>query len=302
MASSKVIVFGPTGKVGSATAITAQQHGAKVFLAMRDTQKPIPGLTSAQEQAGGFERVQADLTKPDTISAAVAQTGAKHAFTSLKAAGIDFVVFLSSLTVTGELARIPPSESIPWLHAQGEIALADVFGTDGYAAVRPGLFASNLLQLRDQIAAGATVRISAPGARCDYISPEDIRAVSGALLAKGPSALDAGKAEKNAIYLCGPQRISQADAVVLIGKAIGKDVKVEDFATEQDAVDGIMRGLGMPEVAARYLVGVMHGMCQHDGLFATVNFEEAVANVERYGGKPATDIHAWIAANKSKLI
>jgi NAD(P)-dependent dehydrogenase (short-subunit alcohol dehydrogenase family) len=111
MTTIKTIVFGPTGNVGFAAARGAQQHGAKVFLAMRDPRKPIPSLSAEQEAQGGFERVQADLTKPETIAMAVNQTGAKHAFIyvtfgtsdnmrssimALKSAGIKFVVFLSS--------------------------------------------------------------------------------------------------------------------------------------------------------------------------------------------------------------
>jgi hypothetical protein len=88
-----------------------------VTLAVRDTKKPIPGLSLEQEKAGGYKRVQADLTQPGTITEAVAQSDAKHAFIylifsppgapdpnrpaleALKAAGVEFVVFLSSFSV-----------------------------------------------------------------------------------------------------------------------------------------------------------------------------------------------------------
>ena len=39
-----VIIFGPTGAVGTAAAREAGKRGAKVWLAMRDTNKKIPGL------------------------------------------------------------------------------------------------------------------------------------------------------------------------------------------------------------------------------------------------------------------
>lgn len=52
MAFTTSIVFGPTGHVGSAAARTAQQGGAKVVLALRDTLRPIPGLTLEQEGRG----------------------------------------------------------------------------------------------------------------------------------------------------------------------------------------------------------------------------------------------------------
>ena len=127
MTTIKTIVFGPTGNVGFATARTAQRHGAKVFLAMRDLRKPIPGLSVEQEPEGGFERVQADLTKPETITMAVNQTGAKHAFIyvtfgtsdnmrssimALKAAGIEFTVFLSSDGIQSDIRSVAPSDFI----------------------------------------------------------------------------------------------------------------------------------------------------------------------------------------------
>ncbi|KAL8867668.1 MAG: hypothetical protein Q9174_005513, partial [Haloplaca sp. 1 TL-2023] len=107
MASPNVIVFGPTGAVGSNAARTASALGAKVTLAMRDTSKSIPGLSASDEKAGNFSRVQADLTKPDTVSEAVRQYQATHAFiylvfgssdsmkatiSALKSAGIQLVV------------------------------------------------------------------------------------------------------------------------------------------------------------------------------------------------------------------
>jgi uncharacterized protein YbjT (DUF2867 family) len=78
MSKTNTIIFGATGDVGSAVARTAHERGAKVFPATRSLSKPIPRLTSAQEQAGGFERVQADLLDADSVRAAVTKTGAKH--------------------------------------------------------------------------------------------------------------------------------------------------------------------------------------------------------------------------------
>lgn len=97
--STKVIVFGPTGGVASATAIAAQKHGAKVYLGMRDTTKPIPNLNSTQEKAGDFSRIQADLTQPSTLKEAALKSGAKHAFVYLKAA--DLKASLSALKEGG---------------------------------------------------------------------------------------------------------------------------------------------------------------------------------------------------------
>ena len=133
---SSVILFGPTGSVGSIAARTAEEHGATVWLAMRDTSKVVPGLSAEQEKHGRYERVYADLDKPGTLFAAVQTSGAKRAFIyrapgspdhmksalqALRSAGIEFIVFLSSFTVNTEPRDIAPSEIIPYNHAQIEV-------------------------------------------------------------------------------------------------------------------------------------------------------------------------------------
>ena len=54
MAFERVIVFGPTGNIGSVAAQTASKKGATVYLAMRDPKKAIPGLTKEAEESGFF--------------------------------------------------------------------------------------------------------------------------------------------------------------------------------------------------------------------------------------------------------
>ena len=98
----KVIVFGPTGQVGSATAIAAAKAttaaataataaataatAEEVILAMRDVTKPLPACFRAfQDSFPGFpdfKRVQADLSDPRSVYEAVASFGGsvKRAF------------------------------------------------------------------------------------------------------------------------------------------------------------------------------------------------------------------------------
>lgn len=159
MTHPKVIVFGPTGAVGSAAARTAHRLEASVTLAMRDTAKSIPGVPS--DNAPGYTRVHADLIDPSSVSTAVRESGATHAFIymvhsspdhmhgtirALKDAGVSFVVFLSSFTVSGDLHAIRPEDIIDYLHAQVELNLESIFGREHFVALRPGSFASNELQ------------------------------------------------------------------------------------------------------------------------------------------------------------
>lgn len=233
MSTKQVIIFGPTGNVGSVVALDAHEQGAKVFLAMRDPKKPIPCLSLDEEQKGGFERVQADLTKPETITAAVKKTGATRAFiyrvsgnmkssiVALKSAGIEYVVFLSSDAISGDIRKVPSSNPIPWSHAQVEVQLDDIFGRDGYAAVRPGMFATNCLWWKSMVRQGE-VKIAYPSAAFHYITPEDMGRVSGTLLVRGLQAVH--EPEKNVVRICGPELLSFRDAIEMIGKVIGKSI------------------------------------------------------------------------------
>jgi uncharacterized protein YbjT (DUF2867 family) len=305
MSAPTTIIFGPTGHVASAAALTAEQLGAKVVLALRDTQKAIPGLTEEQEKSGNFERVQADLTKPETIEAAVRGTRAKHAFIylaygnqdnmrgtieALKASGVEFVVFLSSFSVQGDLKSIEPTDFIPYLHGQVELNLKEIFGTDGYIALRPAFFNTNARWWAGMIRAGE-VKIAYPNTCLDWISPGDIGRVAGKLLVEGIQATS-GAEERNYITLCGPKLVSQRDAMGIFGRAIGKDVKVTEV-DEEEGTKILIEG-GVPDFVAGPLVKSLgSGSSQFEGKL----YAEGSLNLKKYAGQ-VTSLEEWAAANK----
>ncbi|KAJ7672286.1 hypothetical protein DFH06DRAFT_1036537 [Mycena polygramma] len=310
-----MLVFGATGVVGSACARHAHSLSATVTLAVRDTTKPIPGLSLEQEKAAGYKRVQADLTQLETITEAVAQSGAKHAFVylifptpgapdpnrgaleALKAAGVEFVVFLSSFSVAlydPAIERVPADEYIPHAHAQVELALRDVFGAS-YVALRPAWFASNTLRWAGMYKTGV-VRIPHPEAKFDWIVPEDIGRAGGTILFGGLSSTG-GKTE---VLLCGPQVTSQGDAAKVIGKVVGKEVTVEAVGDEEAVKD--LAG-HLPEHLARHLVGSLVGgyegaTLRMETFWESDQYNGAVENARRYAGK-ATKLVEWATENKA---
>ncbi|KAK4034181.1 NAD(P)H azoreductase [Parachaetomium inaequale] len=307
MSPPNVIVFGPTGGVGSSTALTAHLTGARVSLAMRDPSKPIPALTGPHPTA--FTRVQADLTDPASVRAAVTATAAKHAFiyltfgtadnmagavTALKDAGVEFVVFLSSSGIRGEARDVQPAEFISWQHARVEMVLEEVFGAGGYVAVRPGYFATNLLQYREQVAKGGVVRMPYPGAPFDFVVPEDIGRVCGNLLVKG------AQGAKGVVTLYGPQLVPQGEVLKAVGKALGKELEVEGFADDEEAVKFVM-GNGLPEAGARFLVRAFKDSAEGRDVPDAREREEAVANILKYGGQEATTVDKWVEAISGKF-
>lgn len=300
---STVIVFGPTGNIGSVAARTAHENGAKVFLAMRDPQKPIPGLSAEKEQAGNFERVQADLNDPESVAAAVQKSGARRAFIyfafgtpdhmrstlqALKSSGIEFVVFLSSFTVSGKLGDIQPSDIISYVHAQVEISLDEIFGEENYVAVRPGAFATETLQRKTAINAGE-VKLYAPDFKFDLVTPIDMGRVSGTILTHGP------RNNQRKVYVYGPKFLSQKEAVETIAKVLGKEVKISNI-TEQEELETRLQA-GTPRPIAEYLVQTLG---KADGWHRT-NYEEGVENVQLYTGKPSTGFEEWVEANKERF-
>lgn len=275
---------------------------------MRDPSKSIPGLTQDQEQQGGYSRVQADLTKPESLTAAVKTSGATRAFIylthassdhmrssleALKAAGIEFVVFLSSFSIAadggGEPRNVPQHEIISYRHAQVEINLDEVFGPEHYVALRVGGFATNLLRYKDGVAKGE-VSLHGGGYMMDFITPGDMGGAGGTILATqtGP------RGGQGKVDLFGPQRLSLVDAIGVIGRVLGREVKISGISDEE-AVERYAAG-HMPRPLAEYMVRKWGG--KQDMEREWPEYEEGVENVKRYTGKPAMRLEEWIEANK----
>ena len=303
MESRKVIVFGPTGAVGSATARTAEEMGAKVVLAMRDTKKFIPGI---DEKQGNFERVHADLTKPETVRNAVETTGAKYAFIylahrapdhmkstleALKSTGVELVVFLSSFTVRGDPKDIQPADLIPYIHAQVEINLKEVYG-DSFVAIRPGSFSSNTLQYKSGLEKGE-VKIYKPDATVDCIVPDDIGTVCGTVLAKGSN--------DRFIYLYGPKLLSQIETVKILAKVLGKNPEIKT-ASEEEAYKLFVEERGVPPPLADYMIRQSGKTSGGSEVFGYQVTEEELSNVQKYSGRKATTFEEWVAKNKQLFV
>ncbi|KAH0286427.1 NmrA-like family protein [Aureobasidium namibiae CBS 147.97] len=302
MASPTVIVFGPTGNVARVAAITARKHGAQVVLAMRDPSKEINGI---RHEENGYERVQADLTKPDTIREAVLKTGAKKAFIyqvhssdhlkssieALKEAGIDFVVFMSSFTIVdagGDLEAISPKEHIPYSHARVELSLLEVFGREHFVPIRSGSLATNLMMFNGQAVRNGHVSLWAPESTSDCISADDLGEVAGTVLVNG--------SDKKIIYLFGPEPLSQQKQIETVARVLQKDIKIDTISTEAEAVEAY-KAKGLPEAVARLIAA---NLAQNTKSFAAREpqiYREGVSNVKEITGHPSTSFQDFVSSN-----
>ncbi|KAJ5899381.1 NAD(P)-binding protein [Penicillium taxi] len=298
MATPNVMIFGPSGQVGSYAALQAHASGAKVSLAMRDPSKSIPTLDDIPA-----ERVHADLTDPATILSAVKQTGATRAFIyvmfgspdnmrasieALKEAGIEFVVLLSSFTIEGEASDVSSDKIIPFVHAQVEIGLQEVFGKEAFVTVRGAFFSSNSLWYKQGILSGEVLHAN-PGAEWDFIAPEDVGRVCGAILVNG--------AQEHAVGLVGPEKMSTEEAIGHIGRVLNRQIRIVK-CSEQDAIEALVAG-GMAILVAQWFTdSVLHDA---GAFFVAPDYTAASGNVQKYTQSEPVGFLQWLEENKSKF-
>jgi len=305
--ANPVIVFGPTGNIARVAATFARSRGATVTLAMRDPSKAIPGLSQSDESSGRYKRVQADLHQPDTVAAAVESSGAKRAFIyvahgskdhmkatiqALKDAGITFVVFLGSFTVTDPASKIDVSDPIAYVHSQVEVNLEIIFGRGHYCAIRPGSFITNSLAWKKGIQNGQ-LQLFGLNFKMDCITPDDMGRVSGAILAASPE-----QEIEHAVYLYGPQLVAQREVAETIAKVLEKDVKVEG-QTPEEATQAMLKA-GMPPRIVQWTVSR-----RTDDKAETVerpDYAKGVANIEKWTGQPAMGFAEWVTGNKELFV
>lgn len=300
-----VLVFGPAGGVGRAVAIEAGRRGAKVWLAMRDIRKAIGGLGKDKEDNLGFVRVQADLSQPNSLRHAVEQSGATTAFVytihesedhmracfeALKEAGITYIVLLSSYGVHGSAREeANMSDYISGVHAQTEVALEEA-GIP-YAAIRPAYFSSNIFWNTSDIQKGE-VEILYPNAKFDYIAPEDIGTVCGALLVESRFR-DGGQISKT-IYLCGPELISQMDAFDLVARSLARSIKIKEIGETAF----IEKHRFLPEPVVHSIVNGLRKSLPPNSGYPQELYEEAVANIQKYTEREPTRFTDWIKSHR----
>lgn len=294
-----VLVFGASGAVGSATAIEAQARGAKVWLAMRDTSKQIASLSEEQEKSGNYTRIQADLFDSKSVENAVRQSGVKAVFTycpripggmkavaeAFKAAGVEYVVVLSSSTINGEDVRsIQPKDFIPYFHAQAEIAIHEA-GLD-MLSIRPGYFATNPVS-NDLDRSKSPVEVNVFKAHennFDPIDPEDIGRVCGSVLVDRPY-----ESPMKSVVLHGPEDMTNHAIWETIKEVTGQPIEVHHLTKEQ-YVEMMKKKLPAP-IAEYFADRLDRGNA--------VSRASATDNVKKYTGKDATRFADYVARHRS---
>ncbi|KAF4965727.1 hypothetical protein FSARC_6510 [Fusarium sarcochroum] len=311
---TKAIIFGATGAVGRAAALEAQSRGAQVILAMRDTKKPIQGLTPQLEKELGFTRVQADLSDPKSVEHAVSESGATVAFSyilfsaddglretykAMKKGGIVHVILLSSIVVTANGGAEPSSkvdEVLAHVHGKAELALAE--SGVAYTVIRPAYFSSNIASLEDwgEVKAGQ-LSIAHPEAPFDYLAPEDVGALAGARIVEPPPS-----SGELVIDHCGPELLSQRKAWKIISEGLGMDVAINEISSGEQRKK--LEERGCPPPLAKSAVERLAGLARDPtvGMYEPETFKEASANFKKYTGREPTTLQNWIKKHRDEYL
>ncbi|MEW2415056.1 NAD(P)H-binding protein [Streptomyces sp. NPDC046866] len=231
-------------------------------------------------EPGGPGTVRCDLSDPATFPEALA--GARSVFLYAEAAGIDafveeaatagveHVVLLSSSSVLAPDAAENPLAAAHL--AVEEALLASALHT---TVLRPGAFASNALGWAGSLKAGRPVRLPYPQAHTDPVHEADLAEAAFAVLADPALA---GRAHT----LTGPESLSFAAQLSVLGRVLGRPVPFETVTPEQwrAEVDGRIPG--------PYADALLAYWAASDGAPT-----EPTDAVERLTGHPARTFATW---------
>jgi uncharacterized protein YbjT (DUF2867 family) len=266
------LIIGATGNVGRHVVGELARTGTKVRALTRD-----PASAALPREA---EVVRGDLTDPASLDVALEGIDAVFLMwpvfaTERAPAVIDAVarharrvVYLSSMG-----AATAQTDSINAMHGTME-RLIEESGLE-WTFLRAGGFATNTLQWAPQIRAEGVVRWPYAAAARSLIHERDIAAVAVRALAGGHAG--AGYA------LTGPEVVTQAEQVRLIGEAIGRPVRFAE-TTPDEARRQLIAG-GWPDAVAD---GALNAWARLER-----EPEPVTSTVEEVTGAPARTFAEW---------
>jgi uncharacterized protein YbjT (DUF2867 family) len=221
-----VLVTGATGRVGRGVVDLLIDAGVPVRALMHRSEAALPA---------GVEVVTGDLTVPESLDAALRGAGAVFlvwtappatapAVIERLATSARRVVFLSSPHQTPHPFFQQPNP-MAVLHADIErlIAAAGLSST----IIRPGMFASNVLSWwAAAIRAGDVVRWPYGAAQTAPVDDRDVAAVAARTLYQDGHA-------GGDYVLTGPESLSQAEQVSIIGDVLGRRIEFEELSPDE---------------------------------------------------------------------
>ncbi|MEU8383307.1 NAD(P)H-binding protein [Streptosporangium sp. NPDC048865] len=271
-----ILVLGATGTTGRQVVAQALEAGAEVRATARDPE--AAGLPEGVEVARG------DLTDPGSLRAPL--DGAEAVFLLWPFATAEGMPAVLDVIATHARRVVYLSSAAVRDHERRAERMIERSGLE-WTFLRPHAFAANALRWAGQIRAGAVVREPYGAAAMPPLHERDLAAVAvRALLGDGHDGHDGAVHE-----LTGPETLTQAEQVRVIGEVTGRPVRWEEDSPE--AARRRMLALGWPPEAVDGVLRAQAGMVTEPGRVTTT--------VEAVTGTPARTFRAWVTEHADRF-
>ncbi|KAJ3220371.1 hypothetical protein HDU67_000038 [Dinochytrium kinnereticum] len=239
--SNKVLVTGPTGKIGRHLVKELIERGASVRIYVRNKVK-------AESNFIGLSIEYAEGENEDLTAFAKAVTGIDRLFLvtidplteipmakAAVAAGVKHIVKLSAAFST------PGADFGTFFqqHGKAEVDIAAVVGKVALTILRPHLFMDNLLGRAEGLKQSNTLYGNDGTAAISSISARDIASSAAGVLVS-PIDLHAGMG----YTLTGPEAVTDTELVGILSEVTGRTIRYVDV--DESAVFSAMVGSGVP--------------------------------------------------------
>jgi uncharacterized protein YbjT (DUF2867 family) len=266
------LVTGATGNVGRHVVEQLRRDGHSVRALTRDA---AAAARSARLPAG-VEVVQGDLTRPETLTAALDGVTGVHliGFAGDEYAPLDTAAEVVEMAVRAGVRRATVLKGV-----QGEPVEEALQATDlEWTFVQPVEFMSNALDWAEHIRTTGEVREPFPKALSAMVHEGDI----GAVIA---TALTQDGHHGQTYLLTGPEALTKPDKVRILGEALGRDLRYVEL-TEQQAREKWAAEGHSPDTIDFFVW--VHGDPPVEGY-------TVVPTVEKVLGRPARTFAQWAA-------
>ncbi|HEU5032787.1 MAG TPA: NAD(P)H-binding protein [Spirillospora sp.] len=273
-----ILVTGATGKVGGQAVAQLHEAGVKV--------RALARAPEAASLSDGVEVVRGDLADPGSLDAAL--DGVDKVFLVWPTLAADDAAPAVVRRLAGRARRVVYLSAIgadrpgggPVLESHGRLERLIKESGAEWTFLRGGGFAGNDLAWVKGIRESGVVREPFGGWRRSLVHEADLAAAGvRALLEDGHVGA--------AYELTGPQALSQAERVRIIGEVIGRPLRFEELSVEEarrqflswlppEAVDGTIRGM----------------------LEMTKKPEKVTGTVEELTGRPALTYREWVVDHR----
>lgn len=215
-----LLVTGATGQVG--------RHVVRSLVTAGHEVRALSRNPETARFPGEVEALQGDLTRPESVGPALAGVDSLYLLVcgqepeildEARKAGVQRVVLLSSLAVESR-----PGNAIALRHQRAENAAREA-GIP-WTFLRPGQFASNVLQWAPEIRARGVVQAPFANVALPTIHPADIADVAVAALT--------GDGHTGAVYpLSGPELITPVEQARTIGRVLEREITFVELTQQQ---------------------------------------------------------------------